>query len=348
MFSFVCIWTALLAPAAWAQPPWPVSLQAEVTREARKFDGEICVYIKEIATGERYTHNAATPIYLASGIKIMVLITVFEEISQGRTGWSEQLEFGEEDIRDGAYELLPRRVGEKFSVEQLVAWMMEKSDNAATDLLIKRVGIQAVNTAAQKYGGSEFCWITSMLDVRRNIYEQIDQRAALLTNLQIAELAGKRPLGRRARHLGKLIGEKKRRFTSGDLWKAFQAYYDSGLNSAPLDAMGQLLEKIERGEVVSPEASMQMLEIMKRCRTGKRRIRAGLPDQVTLAHKTGTQMKRICDLGIMYMPDEQPVVFAVCLKDFSSRRKAEALVARLAKKTADLLLPLHPAPEPGK
>jgi beta-lactamase class A len=187
-----------------------------------------------------------------------------------------------------------------------------------------------------------------MLDVRRNIYEHIDQRAAQLTNLQILELAKKRPLSRRARHLGKLIGEKKKRYTSRDLWKAFEAYYHSGLNSAPIDAIGKLLEKLANGEVVSEEASAQIIEIMKRCQTGKRRIIAGLPKNVVLAHKTGTQLKRICDLGIMYLPDEQPVVFAVCLMNFPSRRKAEALVARLAKKTADLLLPLHPEPEASK
>lgn len=335
----------LPVPAARAQPPWPVSLQAEVTREARKFKGEICIYVKELSTGIRYTHNAATPVYLASGIKIMVLITIFEEIAQDRLEWAEELSFEKEDIRDGAYKLLPKQVGKQFSIEELVGMMMEKSDNAATDLLIKRLGIETVNASVQKYGGPEFCWITSMLDVRRNIYEHIDQRAALLTNLQIAELAKKRPLSRRARHLGRLIGEKKKKYTSKDLWNAFTAYYDSGLNSAPIDAIGRLLEKLERGEVVSPEASREMLEIMKRCQTGKRRIRAGLPDKVVLAHKTGTQIKRICDLGIMYMPDEQPVVFAVCLMDFSSRRKAEALVARLAKKTANLLLPLHPEPK---
>jgi beta-lactamase class A len=344
-FSTVFVLTSLYTPAAAAQPPWPVSLQAEVTREARKFKGEICIYVKELSTGIRYTHNAATPVYLASGIKITVLITVFEETEAGRLQWCEELEFTEEDIRDGAYKLLPKHVGKRFSVEELVGMMIEKSDNAATDLLIKRVGIQAVNAAVQKYGGPDFCWITSMLDVRRSIYEQIDQRAVLLTNLQIAELAKKRPLSRRARHLGRLIGEKKKTYTSRDLWKAFQAYYDSGLNSAPVEAVGKLLEKLERGEVVSPEASRQIVEIMKRCQTGKRRIRAGLPDQVVLAHKTGTQLKRICDLGIMYLPDEEPVVFAVCLKDFPSRRRAEALVARLAKKTAKLLLPLHPAPK---
>jgi beta-lactamase class A len=344
--SVTCLLAALLVPAARAKPAWPISLQAEVTREARGFDGEIAVYVKELSTGIRYTHNAATPVYLASGIKIMVLITVFEEISTGRLQWAEQLGFGKEDIRDGAYKLLPKQVGMRFSVKQLVGWMMEKSDNAATDLLIKRVGIQTINATVQKYGGPEFCWITSILDVRRNIYEQIDQRAVGLTNLQIAELAKKRPLSRRARHLGKLIGKKNKKYTSRDLWKAFRAYYDSGLNSAPLDAVGKLLESIERGEVVSPKASRQMIEIMKRCQTGKRRIRAGLPDKVVLAHKTGTQLKRICDLGILYLPDEQPVVFAICLKEFSSRRKAEALVSRLAKKTADLLLPLHPEPEP--
>ena len=36
--SIVVIFTALYAPVAAAQPPWPVSLQAEVTRELRIID----------------------------------------------------------------------------------------------------------------------------------------------------------------------------------------------------------------------------------------------------------------------------------------------------------------------
>ena len=65
----------------------------------------------------------------------MVLITVFEEIENDRLEWAEEPSFEEEDIRDGAYKLLPKQVGKKFSVEELVGMMMEKSDNAATDAM---------------------------------------------------------------------------------------------------------------------------------------------------------------------------------------------------------------------
>jgi len=68
-----------------------------------------------------------------------------------------------------------------------------------------------------------------------------------------------------------------------DLDRAFRQYYEQGYNSAPLELMAQLLERIVQGKAVSPRASKAMLEIMQGTQTGARRVKAGLGADVTLA-----------------------------------------------------------------
>jgi beta-lactamase class A len=67
--------------------------------------------------------------------------------------------------------------------------------------------------------------------------------------------------------------------------------------STPRD-MAAILEKLDRGEIVSPEASKEMLSIMRRCQgdTGIRRRIGGAP----VANKTGALDALRSDVGIVY------------------------------------------------
>jgi beta-lactamase class A len=69
--------------------------------------------------------------------------------------------------------------------------------------------------------------------------------------------------------------------------------------STPRD-MVTILEKLERGEIVSPKASKEMLEILRRCQdnTGIRRRLEGMQ----IANKTGTLSALRADSGIVYSP----------------------------------------------
>ena len=90
------------------------------------------------------------------------------------------------------------------------------------------------------------------------------------------------------------------------------------------------MEKLYRGEVVSPAVSEEILKVMRRCQTGKKRLKAGLPKKFSLAHKTGTQYKRICDVGLVTSTQRQSVVLAVCAKNFKRRKKAEDMMRQVA------------------
>ena len=67
--------------------------------------------------------------------------------------------------------------------------------------------------------------------------------------------------------------------------------------SSPLD-MVSILEKLERGEIVSPEGSKEILAILKRCHddTGVRRRLTG----VTIANKTGALDALRSEVALVY------------------------------------------------
>jgi len=69
--------------------------------------------------------------------------------------------------------------------------------------------------------------------------------------------------------------------------------------SSPLD-MVTILEKLERAELVNPNASKEMIEILKRCQdTAGIRRRVG---NVTVANKSGALAALRSDVGVVYSP----------------------------------------------
>ena len=72
---------------------------------------------------------------------------------------------------------------------------------------------------------------------------------------------------------------------------------------------------------------------MRRCATGDRRLRAGLPKGTEVADKTGTSRTCANDAGILTLPDGTHLVVAVFTrggKDAATREAAIASVARAA------------------
>lgn len=325
----------LLAPATAEAddyfPSWPGALQSDVIRASRGYNGELALYVKDLSTGTRYTYNAATPMYLASTIKIPVMIELFRQVEAKQVSLDEELVYSAPDIRDGAPLLSFLRVGTPVSIQILLEAMIQQSDNAATDMIIRHVGLDNVNRGLVKEGVFGFGPITTLLDVRRLMYQHIDAATADFTPQQIFQLGVTRPLDARLVLLTEWLDRAPGTVTPQHYGAAFQAYYASGYNTAPMEAMGNLLEALERGKIINASRSRQMIEIMLGTQTGRRRIRAGLPQGTLLAHKTGTQYRRLCDVGIFYMPNNRPVVFAGCVK--GRKRKGEELLARLARRT---------------
>jgi beta-lactamase class A len=107
--------------------------------------------------------------------------------------------------------------------------------------------------------------------------------------------------------------------------KAFRA----GLNNTTTaKALLVLLEAIGHEQAISPEASRQMIEILKRQQFNDR-IPAGLPPGTVVAHKTGSITRIMHDAAIVYGP--RPYVLVVLTRGIEDGAKSRALIAEIAR-----------------
>ncbi len=100
-------------------------------------------------------------------------------------------------------------------------------------------------------------------------------------------------------------------------------------NSATARGLMQILVELACGRVVNPNASEEMISIMKQQRFNEG-IPAKLPLGVDVAHKTGWNEKMYHDIAIVYPPDRAPYVFAILTKGLREFDEAPALVGELS------------------
>ena len=120
-------------------------------------------------------------------------------------------------------------------------------------------------------------------------------------------------------------------------------YHIDMRDSATPETMVRLLAGIYQGDWLSAESRHVILDAMERCRTGRRRIPAMMPEGVTVAHKTGTLNRLAADIGIMHMPDGRAVALAIYVTGQSAsqahenankaeaRRMRDARIASIAR-----------------
>lgn len=102
-------------------------------------------------------------------------------------------------------------------------------------------------------------------------------------------------------------------------------------NYTTANDMAFLLEKIFNGDMISQQASQEMLEILKKQRVNDR-IPRYLPKEVPIAHKTGTLKDTFSDVGIVFAP-EGAFLLCVLTDDVTNRKYAKRFISKIAKTT---------------
>lgn len=320
---------------------WRETLDKEIARLNRGFKGRISVFASDAHLAVRYTHDVDTPSYLASGVKVPFMIEVFRQAEQGLLSMDETLTYDESSIRDGAPKLNRRALGSKITIRDLLRLMVQHSDNAASDMLAGRVGLENVNAGLRAAGLMHFNRLTYLIDVRRGIFRELDLRGDDLTNLEIRKVRWTWGWQAHTKVLTDVLGKPPGNYRHHQLHEAYRRFYATGVNHARVDDVGRMMEKMVAGELVSQEASAEMLAIMLGSKTSRNRMIGKLPRGAKVAHKTGSQFERICDYGVIYLPDDRPLIFAACLGGGASRTLAEATLASIARKTYDLAAAAH-------
>ncbi len=333
-----------LVPSSELEPaPWSAALTAKAKSINRRFkDGEIVAYVSDPYRGFQWGYRDDQPYYLASGVKLTFMIEVFRQREQGKLSFDDTVTYGNANIRDGAPRVNKQRNGAKIKISTLLDWMMRSSDNAASDMLAGHVGLENVNPGLVEEGLSGFSPLTYLIDVRRGIYRELDVTADDLSPIQVRKIRWTRIWNPQIRKIEQLLGKPKYTFKQADLMQAYQRYFDTGVNRAPMRSVGLLFEKMAHGELVSETASEEMLTLMSAARTSTHRLLGKMPRGTTVAHKTGSQFKKVCDLGIIFLPDKTPLIVTACTNG-GAVPAAENAIATIARSAYDLAVSEHRA-----
>src|SRR5947209_8369909 len=281
----------------------PVLLHAATLEESLRarigdFPGTVSLYAKNLDTGVTVGMHEADPVRTASTIKLPILLSVFDAVARGQAKWTELLTVTAAEKVSGSG-IIGSEIsdGVQLPIHDVVNLMIVLSDNTATNMVLERFTADAVNAYLVKIGIKS---TRSMRKIRGD-------------GNQLKEAAG-------FSAAGKLPENQK---------------YGLGV-STPRD-MVTILEKLERGEAVSPEASKEMLAVLKRCQdnTGVRRRLGGVP----IANKTGSLDALRSDVGIVYSKGGR-IAMAITVDgmtktDYTPDNAGSLLIADLARILVD-------------
>jgi beta-lactamase class A len=307
---------ALLSPLSQAAEPL---LEREFARFEAMSGGTMGIAALHLESGRSAWLNADEAFPMASTYKVPIAVRLLDMVDEGQLELDQRIDIGVEEYSPGSGMLakLLDDPGLTVSVHNLLEIMLLISDNTATDRLLETVG-----------GGD-----------------------AVTGHMRSIGVEGVRVDRSTIRLIGDWIGVRDMPTASGRRWddyvalaealppgeqeQAQRAFELDPRDTATPRGMATLLEKVWRGEALSPASGELLIDIMERCETGEARLKGLLPDGTVVAHKTGTIGRTTNDVGVITLPDNRGRIIVVAFVkgsnlDGPARERAIAEAARAA------------------
>ena len=148
-----------IAPALRTQPaaaqalPAPLAdLQIDLAALSLHVPGRVGVAVEDLATGMTSGVNAGADLPAASTIKIPVMVEVFKRMERGDVDLNTVVHLAPRDRDWGWGDMADASIGTPRTVKQLLWLMITQSDNTATNMLIRLVGREQINSTMADLG----------------------------------------------------------------------------------------------------------------------------------------------------------------------------------------------------
>ena len=202
----------------------PNSLESKLRGMIRGFAGTVSVYARNLDIGSEVGIEPDRRVRTASTIKLPIACALAAEVEARRARWDERLVIRAQDKVSGSGVLADFSEGETISLRDAQTLMIIVSDNTATNLILDRIGADAVNDFMNSLGLTQ---TRSMRKIRGD--------GTQLKPAQGWSREGEKP--------------ENKKF---------------GIGASTSREMVHLLELLEQGRVVSPAASKDLLSILER------------------------------------------------------------------------------------
>jgi beta-lactamase class A len=219
IFPVVLIGLVTVAPLVPAAEPLPDRIAALTG----SFKGTVVLYAKNLRTGQEFGVAPDTRVRTASTIKLPILCALESLVAAGKVKWDERIVLRSEDKVSGSGVLASLEDHTELTVRNLAILMIILSDNTATNLILDRIGADAVNDHLDSIG---------LVKTRVN-------RKVRGDGTKLAEPSGWSKAG---------LLEDNKRF---------------GLGVSTPREMVRLLELLNHGKIIGPDTSKDIIEVLK-------------------------------------------------------------------------------------
>lgn len=290
--------------------------EAELARIAGLTPGRVGVAALHVESGRRVALHGEEPFPMASTVKVPIAMAVLARVDAGVLALSDMIAVDPLEMNPSG------PLGEEFlhpgvalSVLNLMEPMITRSDNTATDVLLRLVG--GPEGVADYLAGLKLAGIRPSRTIRDllGVLYGIDpppQRSMrdVLRALPAEELAAVKARAQAPNH----------------------AYFHDERDQATPAAMVELLRRLWQCDGVSRLAHETLVDIMGRTSTGLRRIAGRLPPGVRTADKTGSAAGTTNDCGFIHLPGGGTVALCVYIKACPlPAEQREVVIADLAR-----------------
>lgn len=233
---------------------------ADINDIAAKCPGTVSLYAKNLDNGNAFGIREDERVRTASTIKLPIMAGVFAAVKDGNGSFSDQLEITAGEKVSGSGVLRGFSNGVKLPLRDVVLLMIILSDNTATNMILERYPADLINAYLTTFGLHETKALRKILGDGGNLKPVP---------------TGQSKEGRAA------------------------AYRRFGIGVSTAREMVALLEKLETGSVVSPDASREMISVLS-----KQQDQAGMQRKLPyrIASKSGALDTFRSDVGIVYSP----------------------------------------------
>lgn len=284
--------------------------------------GVLGVGLTNLESGQTFVFNGDRRFPMQSVFKLPLAAAVLAEVDAGRMLLTEPFYLLEEQLSPPFSAIAAAWPGQReYTAQALFEAMVLDSDNTAADVLMTRVGGPGAVTA----------WLTGrhVPEVRVDRYER-----------ELASEAYGLPPFRPAWRDAALFARARAAAPPAERLAAMRRYMADPRDTATPRGMLEFLQMLDRQELISPAATKRLIELMGRAQRGRARIRAGLPKDAFLAHRSGTSgvdqgiSTAHNDVGLFTLADRRSYALAVFLSgstlDEAGRDRIIAEVTRAA------------------
>lgn len=262
--------------------------------------GKVGIGVLDLNSGQSWFLNGKQRFPMQSVYKLPSAIAVLKQVDEGKISLKQLVTIMRQDFAPGSSPMIKEFKGDRVQIplRNVLESSVGISDNTAADALVRLLG-----------GPQQVNAILGKLQIRNirvdRLEQQMQPESVGLKNFQ-PELADEQKYNEAVEKIPDSVKKA-----------ALQKYLTDPRDTATPEAMVDLLAKLNSNQLLSENSTALLLKIMTDSPTGQKRLKAGLPENWSIAHKTGTGADVLGigtatnDVGIATSPDGKRVAIAV-------------------------------------